>query len=134
MFEMTPVLYTDLPQHFLRKLFGRTCTLSLFCFFLNRDCRLIRWCWMLMMMFTSSVFDRKYPFWANLVQHLKIVSLTWKLVPRLIQIYRVSTFSVFVWTHFDSLSWNLVCRLILLCRAQWWCSLFLFLTGNAPFG
>ena len=28
-----------------------------------------------------SVFDRKYPFWSNLVQKIKIVSLKWNLEP-----------------------------------------------------
>ena len=51
-----------------------------------------------MVMFTFSVFDQKYPFRAKLVQKTKILSLTWNLVPRLIQI----------------------------CKIQWWCSLFLF--------
>ena len=59
-----------------------------------------------MIIFTFSVFDRKYPFWANLVQKVKIISLSWNLVPRLIRI----------------------------CKIQWWCSLFLFLTGNTLFG
>ena len=51
--------------------------------------------------FTFSVFDGKYPFWANLVQKVKIISWSWNLVPRLIWI----------------------------CRIQWWRSLFLFLIG-----
>ena len=59
-----------------------------------------------MMTFTSSVFDQKYPFWENLFQKLKIVSLSWNLVPCLTQI----------------------------CRIQWWCSLLPFLTGNIFFG
>ena len=42
--------------------------------------------------------DWKYPFWTNLIQKIKI----------------------------DSLSSNLVLRLIWKCRIQWWCSLFLF--------
>ena len=57
------------------------------------------------MLLTFFVFDRKWPFWANLVQNLKTVSLRWNLIPRLIQIYRI----------------------------QWRYSLFLFLTGNAVF-
>ena len=57
-------------------------------------------------MFTFSVFDQKYPFWANLLQKVKIISWSWNLVPRLIRI----------------------------CRIQWWCSLFLFLIGNMLFG
>ena len=52
------------------------------------------------------VLDRKYPFRANLVQEIKIVSLNWNFVPGLI------------WT----------------CKIQWWCSLFLFLTANTIFG
>ena len=58
-----------------------------------------------MVVFTFSVLDWKYPFWANLVQKIKIVSL----------------------------SWNLRIRLIGICRIQWWCSLFLFTTGNTFF-
>ena len=49
-----------------------------------------------------SFFDWNYLFWVNLVQKLKIISLSWNFVPRLIQI----------------------------CRVPWWCSLFLFATGN----
>ena len=48
------------------------------------------------------VFNWKYLFWVNLVQKLKMISLSWNFVPRLIQI----------------------------CRISWWCSLFLFLTRN----
>ena len=33
-----------------------------------------------------SDLGRKYPFWPYLVQKIKIVSLSWKLVPRLIRI------------------------------------------------
>ena len=49
-----------------------------------------------------SVFNWKYLFWANLVRKLKIMSLNWNFIPTLIQI----------------------------CRITWWCSLFLFSTGN----
>ena len=52
------------------------------------------------------VFVRKFPFWANLVKKIKIVSLSENLVPRLTR----------------------------LCRIQWWCLLFPFLTGIIPFG
>ena len=58
-----------------------------------------------MVMFTYSIFDRKYPFWVNLVQKIKIVSLSWNLARRLIR----------VWT------------------TQWWHSLFMFLTENTLF-
>ena len=53
-----------------------------------------------------SLFDWKYLFWVNLIQKLKIISLSWNFVPRLIQI----------------------------CRIPWWCSLFLFSTGNTVLG
>ena len=49
-----------------------------------------------------SLFDWKYLFWANLIQKLKI----------------------------KSLSWNFVSRLIQICRIPWSCSLFLFSTGK----
>ena len=58
-----------------------------------------------MMMFTFFIFGHKYPFWANLIQKFKIVSLSWKLVLRLIWIWRI----------------------------QWWCSSFLFLTKSILF-
>ena len=58
-----------------------------------------------MAMFIFFVFDRKYLFWANLVQKVKIIS----------------------W------SWNLVARLIRICIIQWCCSPFWFLSGNAFF-
>ena len=51
-----------------------------------------------MVMLTFSVLDRKQPFWVNLIQKTRIVSLSWNLVPQLIWI----------------------------CRIQWWCSLFRF--------
>ena len=34
-------------------------------------------------------FDRKYTFWASLVQKIKIVSWRWNLAPRLIQIRKI---------------------------------------------
>ena len=52
------------------------------------------------------IFDWIYLFWVNLFQALKIISLSWHFIPRLIQI----------------------------CRIPWWCSLFLFLTGNTFLG
>ena len=53
-----------------------------------------------------SVFNWKYLFWVNLVQKLKIISLSWNFVPRLIQI----------------------------CRIPWWCSLFPFSTVDTFWG
>ena len=40
-------------------------------------------------MFTYSLLDRKSPFRANLVQKVKIVSLSWSLVSRLIRVPRI---------------------------------------------
>ena len=41
------------------------------------------------MLFTFFIFDQKWPFWANFVQIVKIVSLRWNLVPRLIPIWEI---------------------------------------------
>ena len=53
-----------------------------------------------------SVLNWKFFFWINLVQKLKVISLSWNFVPRLIQI----------------------------CKVQWSCSLFLFPTGSTFLG
>ena len=37
--------------------------------------------------FTFFVFDRKYPFWINLIQKTKMISLSSDLVPKLIHKY-----------------------------------------------
>ena len=58
------------------------------------------------MLFAFFVFDWKYPFWANLVQKVKIISLSWNLVPTLTGI----------------------------CKIQWWYLLSLFLIRNTLFG
>ena len=60
-----------------------------------------------MMVFTFSVFDQKYHFWANLIQKIKILRLSWSLLPRVIIVIR---------------------------RSQWRCSLFLFSTRNTLYG
>ena len=98
--------------------------------------------------FTFSGFDRKYPFWLNLVPIFTTICFSWNLVPRLIRICRTqwwySIFSVLdrkypFWLNFVQkikivcLSWNLVSRLSRACKIQWWCSLFLFQTENTPF-
>ena len=38
-----------------------------------------------MALFIFSVLDRKHPFWANLVQKIRIVTLSWNLLSRLIR-------------------------------------------------
>ena len=98
-----------------------------------------------MVMFTFSFFDQRYFFWANLAQKVKIASLSWNSVPRLIQICRFqrwcspfpfltgNTLFGQIWSikiKSVSLSWNLVLILIQICRIQWWCSLFLFSTES----
>ena len=42
-----------------------------------------------MVVFTFSALDRKYPFRANFFQRIKIVRLSWKLVPTLIPTDRI---------------------------------------------
>ena len=59
-----------------------------------------------MTLFSFFTFEWKYPFWAKLVQKIKILTLCW----------------------------NLVLTLIRACRIQWWCPFFLFLIGNTLFG
>ena len=59
-----------------------------------------------MVVFTFSILDGEHPFWANLFQKIKIISLSVNLVPGLIRI----------------------------CRIQWRCLLFLFSSENTIFG
>ena len=92
-----------------------------------------------MVMFIYFVFDWKYPFWANLVQKIKIISWSWNLVPGLIQICRIqwccSRYFFFEWkdclwvnlvqkVEIFGWNWNLVPALIQICWIQQWCSLF----------
>ena len=42
-----------------------------------------------MALFIFSVLKWKHPFWANLVKKIKFVFVSWNLVPRLIQICRI---------------------------------------------
>ena len=102
-----------------------------------------------MVMIAFPVFSRKYPFWANLVKKINIVSLIWNLVPRLIRICKIqwlcSLFFVFDWKYpflinlvlkikIISLNWKLAPIFIRTCRTQWWCSVFLFYTRNTLSG
>ena len=48
-----------------------------------------------MVVFNFSVLEWKHPFWANLVEKIKIVSLSWNLVPRLVRICRIQWWSSF---------------------------------------
>ena len=45
-------------------------------------------------------FGRKYPFGANLVQQIKIFSLNWNLVSRLIRIFRIQWWCSLSWSQF----------------------------------
>ena len=50
-----------------------------------------------MVVFTFAVLDQKYPFWKKLIQKVKIPSLNWSLVLRLIWICRIQwCFSIFL--------------------------------------
>ena len=83
-----------------------------------------------MVIFTFFVFDGKYPFWDNLVPKFKIVCLKWKLVPRIIQIYKIFRWCLpFLFSNRNTLFGH-----IPIYKIQWWCSLFPHVTGNTIFG
>ena len=91
-------------------------------------------------------FRLETPFLGKFGPKTKIVSLSWNLVLRPIQICRIQWCSI---SFFDQkyhflgkfgpknpncrLSSNLVLILIWICKMQWWCSLFPFLTENTFF-
>ena len=96
----------------------------------------IQWCSLFFLLSSGNIL-----FWAGLVQKIKVVTLSWNLVPRLIRIYRIkwgcSQFSVFNQKYpfcanlvqkikIFNLRWNLVRRLIRTLRIQWRRSLFSF--------
>ena len=101
-----------------------------------------------MVVFTFSVLDLEYQFWANLVQNVKIVSLNWNLVLILIQICRVQE-----WIYFSCFQQeisflnklgpknqnchfklNLVLRIIRVSRIQYWRLFFYFWLRGFFFG
>ena len=96
-----------------------------------------------MVMFTFSVFDQEYAFWANLVQKIKIVSSGWNLILKLIQIFRIH---FFVFDREYSFGTNLVQKSNNKLKLKFGtyansnmqssmeCPLFLFLIGNTLFG
>ena len=47
-----------------------------------------------------SVLDREYPFWVNLAQKIKVVSLCWDLAPKLIQNMQ-NSLEVFTFSFLD---------------------------------
>ena len=83
--------------------------------------------------FTFSVLDLKYTFWTNLVQKVKVVSLSWNLVPTLIRTRRTRwwwSFFLFLTQH-ALFSFEFKMKFgtktnFKLCKTQWWLSLFLF--------
>ena len=101
-----------------------------------------------MVVFTFSVSEWRCSFWANLVQKVKIISLSWNLVPTPIRACRIQWwYSLFLFLIGNTLvrqicskkdkiiswSWNLVPTLIRICRIQWQCSLFLFFNQKCSF-
>ena len=101
-----------------------------------------------MVVLILSVLDCKYPFWINLVQEIKTVSLSWNLVLRIIRIWRIQSWcslsfffltgSIFLVENLIqkikivSWSWNLEPILIQICRTRWGCPFFL--VRKYPFG
>ena len=98
-----------------------------------------------MLLLTFSVLDWKCPFSTNFIQKIKIVSLGWNLVTRLIRVCRIPWLcSLFAFQpkipflgklgpklKIFTLSWDLIPYLVIqICRIYSWCSLFLFSTGN----
>ena len=78
-----------------------------------------------------SVFYRKYPFWANLVQKFKIVSLRWNLVLKLIRICTVQWWYFTPEMPFSGKFGSKIQKSLFkvkfgtdwfeyLCRCQWW--------------
>ena len=98
-----------------------------------------------MVAFTFYLCHWKYHFWANLVEKIKIVSLSWNLVPRLTWTCRIQWWVLVLFSVLDqiffllqkikivSLSWNLVQRLIWIWRIQWWCLFFSIFYWKYPF-
>ena len=93
-----------------------------------------------MMIFIFFCLRLEIPFLANLVQKIKIVCLSWNLVPLEYAEFngRVHVFcldrkylfwaNLFVKIKIVSLSWNLISRLYQICKIRFWCSLFWFRT------
>ena len=86
--------------------------------------------------FIFLVFDQKCRFWANLVQKVKIISLSWNLVRKFGNLVLVSfsagnTLFETIWSKkwkINSLMWNLIPRLIPICRIQTHLILFRYQT------
>ena len=124
-------------------LFGQIC---------SKNSKIVSLSWNSMMLLTFSFFHWKKLSWTNLVQKLKIVSFSWNLLHRLIQICRTlwwyspflfSTRSKpfgLIWSKKKnnnnktvSWSWNLIPRLIWICRIELWRSFFVFFDWKYSF-
>ena len=112
----------------------------------KRDCQFrLRFCSDIFLFGTGNTL-----FLGKLVQKIKIVSLSWNVVPRLILICQIKWWVHCFYFRSKTLFWGkfglknqncqfklklyLLLSLIQVCRIQCWCSLFLFLTGNTLFG
>ena len=71
----------------------------------------------LMVVFIYFDLDWKYPFWANLVQKIKNVSLNWNLVPRRIWICRIQWCVLFTFSAFD---WEYPFEINFILEAEFW--------------
>ena len=110
-------------------------------------CRIIQICKIQWRCSLFSDFDRKQPIWVNLVQNVKIVSLTLKFATETnlnMQNSIMFTFSDLKLQHhcwvnlvqkikIVRLSWNLVPRLIWICRIQRCGSFYLYYGWKYPF-
>ena len=55
----------------------------------------------MMMMLTFSLFDHKYPFWANTVQKFKIACSKWYFLERLIRLCKIQWWGLFHLFRFE---------------------------------
>ena len=101
-----------------------------------------------MIVFIACLLDWKYPYWACLVEKMKVVSFSWNLVLSLTHIWRVQWLcSLFLFMNRNILfvanlfqkikivcwSQNLETSLIRICRVQWLFSFYSFLDWKYPF-
>ena len=73
-------------------------------------------------------------FWVNLLKKIKIVSLSWKLVPRLIRIWRIwwwCSFFFYFWLEVSFFGNFFQNSKLKICQIQWWFSFF-FLDRKYP--
>ena len=87
-----------------------------------------------MVVFTFSVLDRKHPFWANLFQQIRIVSLSWNLIPRLIRISRIHCWRSLFLVYTKSIFFYCLCdrtEVEIWNRQLWSTRLFYFVVASA---